>query len=111
MIATIAAILVWLGLEIFGEAAVEATRVVLRPVTRPTCRAFVMARWPWPLLLGLPLGVAGVVEGFSLLSYPNWSDTGLLLFFGGAGVFLCTLILWYETRGEAAMPPESTRNR
>lgn len=101
MIAIITTIVVWLGLEIFGEAVVEASRVLLRPVTRPIWRAFVMARWPWPLLLGLPLGVAGLVEGYSLLSSPNWGGTGLSLFFVGAGAFLCTLILWYESRREA----------
>ena len=100
---SIGALFAWLGWEILHEAVGERIVELLRPVLRPIWRAFVLARWPWPLLIVLPLGVAGVFEGYSLLSSPTRGGAGLALFFGGAGVSILTLIVWSETRREAAI--------
>jgi hypothetical protein len=67
---------------------------------RPIRRGFVVARWPWPLLTVLPLGIAGMLKAYVLLSSPARADAGLAIFFGSAGVSLLTLILWSETRRE-----------
>jgi hypothetical protein len=104
VLAAIGAILAWLGWEVLHEAAAGRIANLLRPVTRPIWHAFVVARWPWPLLIALPLGVAGMLEGYSLLSSATWrADAGLELFFGGAGLSLLTLIVWSESRRNAAM--------
>jgi hypothetical protein len=99
----IGAIFAWIGWEILYEAAAERIGGLLRPVTRPIRRAFVVGRWRWPLVIALPLGVASALEGYSLLSFPTRAEAGLMLFFGGAGVSLLTLILWRETRQDAAL--------
>jgi hypothetical protein len=89
-----------LGGEVFFEAVGQRIVRLLRPVTRPIWRAFVVARWPWPLLIVLPLGVASMLKAYALLSSPVLADAGLAMFFGSASVSLLTLILWSETRRE-----------
>jgi hypothetical protein len=103
MLPAIEAILTWLGCEVLYEVLGERIFNLLRPVTRPIWRAFVVARWPWPLVIALPLGVTSVYNGYSLLSSPAHADAGFALFFGGDGVCILTLILWSETRREAAL--------
>jgi hypothetical protein len=89
-----------LGGEVFFEAVGQRIVRLLRPVTRPIWRAFVVARWPWPLLIVLPLGVASMLKAYALLSSPVLADAGLAMFFGSDSVSLLTLILWSETRRE-----------
>jgi hypothetical protein len=99
----LAAIVAWFGWHLFHEAVAEVVGRLLRPIAQPIWRAFVAARWRLPILLAaMPLGVVGVIEGFSLLSSSTkHADAGLALFFGGAGLFLLALILWHETKREA----------
>jgi hypothetical protein len=100
MLSAIGEIFASLDWEVFFEAVGQRILRLLRPVTRPIWRAFVAARWPWPLLVVLPLGVASMLKAYTLLSSPAGADAGLALFFGSAGVSLLTLILWSETRRE-----------
>ena len=107
----LAAILAWFGWQLFHEAAAELVGRLLRPIARPIWRAFLVARWRVPLLLAaMPLGIVGVIQGYSLLSSSSErADAGLALFFGGAGLFLLALILWTETKREAAITRTSDR--
>jgi len=100
VLSAISEIFASLGWEVFFEAVGQRIVRLLRPVTRPIRHAFVVARWPWPLLIVLPLGVAGMLKAYTLLSSPARADAGLAMFFGSAGVSLLTLILWSETRRE-----------
>jgi hypothetical protein len=101
VLSAIKAIFAWLGAEVFYEVCAERIGRVLRPMMRPIRHAFVVARWPWPLLIVLPLGVASMLEAYSLLSSPTRASAALAMFFAGAGVSILTLVLWMETRGEA----------
>jgi hypothetical protein len=100
-------ILASLGWEVFFEAAGERLARLLRPVTRPIWHAFVGARWPWPLVIVLPLGVATMLQGYSHLSSPTRADAALAMFFGGALMSLLSLILWSESRRESRITRES----
>lgn len=107
MFSAIGELLTSLGWEVFFEAAGERLARLLRPVTRPVWHAFVVARWPLPLIIVLPLGMATMLQGYSLLSSPSRADAGLAMFFGGALVSLLSLILWSESRRESRITRES----
>jgi cyanate permease len=63
----------------------------------------VRARWPWPLLLMLIIGITAAVTGVRLMSAADWRGAiGLLLFFGGVGLSLFAPLLWRDAKRESA---------
>ena len=100
-LAALGSLLLWLLWELlsalFGEAAWTATE----PVRRPVWRAFVRARWPWPLLL--VAGVGGVASVGGLWAFKHSAEgwragAGLTLFLGGAFVALTAPFVWRDAR-------------
>ena len=95
-------ILAWLGWHLFHELAGELLEVLLRPITRPLWRAIVRARWPWPLLIGLLGGVAGMGVGIASMGSLGWrGSAGVILFFSGAALALMAPLLWRDARQQA----------
>jgi hypothetical protein len=83
--------------ELLGELIGEATHAVAEPVRRPVWRAFVRARWPWPLLVVASLGASGSAGGLWLFKHyeQGWrAGAGVTLFLAGAFVALIAPLVW-----------------
>lgn len=87
--------------ELAGELLGEAAYAVTAPVRRPVWRAFVNARWPWPLLVVSGLGAAGSAGGLWLFKHyeDGWrAGAGVTLFLAGAFVALIAPFVWRDAR-------------
>ena len=87
--------------ELLGELFGEAAHAVTEPIRRPVWRAFVHARWPWPLLLVSGLGAIGSAGGLWLFKHyeHGWrAGAGVTLFLAGAFVALIAPLVLRDAR-------------
>ena len=103
LLGAIGACFVWLFWEIVGDAIGEIVWAVTAPVRRPIWRAFVRARWPWPLLLMLVGGALVSIGGMGLVHQyeSGWrAGVGMGLFLVGAFFAVGGGYLWRDARRE-----------
>lgn len=93
--------LLWALAEAVSELLGDAASAAVAPARRRVWRAFVRARWHWPLLLVATLGVVGLVAGYRLRDRfgPDWrGDAGLLVYFAGGVGAAAAAFLWRHAR-------------
>ena len=105
LLGAIGAFFVWLAWELVGAAIGEIAWAVTAPVRRPIWRAFVQARWPWPLLVmlfgGSSVSIAGL--GLAHMYETRWqAGVGVGLFLVGAFFAVGGGYLWRDAQRERA---------
>ena len=93
--------LLWALAEGVSELLADAADAAVAPARRRVWRAFVRARWHWPLLLIATLGIVGLVAGYRLHDQfgPDWrGDAGLLVYFAGGVGAAVAAFLWRHAR-------------
>jgi len=91
----------WLLCQMLADLVGEVLWGVTAPLRRPIWRVFVVASWPWPLILALGIGAAAVISGLVILcDLSRERPLGLWLLLGGAGIMLVSPFLWRDARRE-----------
>jgi len=94
--------LLWALADAVSEALWEAADAAIAPARRRVWRAFVRARWHWPLLLMATLGFVGLVAGYRLHDRfdTDWRGyVGLFMYLaGGVGGAVAALLCWHARR-------------
>ena len=93
----------WLAWHLLGELITEVLRYASGPLRRPIWRAMTNARWPWPLLAMLGLGIGTLAGSLALLTRSDWlAAVGIIGFFIGAGLTLSAPLVWRDAQREGA---------
>jgi hypothetical protein len=93
--------LLWAIAEAISELLGDGVSAAVAPTWRRVWRVFIRARWHWPALMLVALGVVALVAGYRLHDRyrPDWrGDAGLLLYFAGGIVAAAAAFLWLDGR-------------
>jgi hypothetical protein len=95
------AAIAWLLCSMVAELLGEGLRTLTAPFWMPLWHLFVMASWPWPLLLVVLVGAAAAAYGMWGLLEARWHEPiGVWLFLGGSAVMLLAPFYWRDARQE-----------
>ena len=93
--------LLWAIAEAVSDLLGDRVSAAVAPAWRRVWRVFIRARWHWPALMVVALGVVALAAGYRLHDRyrPDWrGDAGLVLYFTGGVVTAVAAFLWRDAR-------------